>query len=356
MQQKNSFQGNLATSIPGRSTLLILVLLFLGCGGYATRVSVGADYSNTPDDVSYLDQYGVWVDVAPYGSVWEPSVGPDWQPFSYGHWVWTDNGWAWVSYEPYGWLVYHYGNWDFQPDIGWFWIEGSDWSPAQAEWINYDGCVGWAPLPPLGRRWADPWDERGFHAWNMVRERDFNRDNIGQYRLHKLPQPQNPDRRDVFYKPIAVGDFEKTTGKTVRPIKLERSPTPVIMHPGHRAERTPFAPPPVDRTSETQKQPRNQEENRGNQASPAGTRPEGNQQGEARPSGTQPEKNTQGETRPSENQPKENPPVQLRRMVLPESEKARVEKHRAAVERNVLINKKNQPANNGRTQKTRNKK
>jgi hypothetical protein len=95
-------------------------------GAYAYQRSANVGGENATDDITYLAQYGTWTNIEPFGSVWQPSDNADWQPFAYGHWVWTDGGWGWVFYEPYGWLVYHYGNWKFQPDIGWYWIEGNE--------------------------------------------------------------------------------------------------------------------------------------------------------------------------------------------------------------------------------------
>jgi len=41
--------------------------------------------------------------------VWAPrAVAVTWRPYQVGHWVWTDDGWLWVSDEPYGWATYHY--------------------------------------------------------------------------------------------------------------------------------------------------------------------------------------------------------------------------------------------------------
>ncbi len=41
---------------------------------------------------------------APYGEVWVPDgVPPDWRPYEYGHWVYTDDwGWYWVSDDQRG--------------------------------------------------------------------------------------------------------------------------------------------------------------------------------------------------------------------------------------------------------------
>ena len=102
-------------------------LLLSGCAG-SIEPANDESVSNAPvDEITFLSRYGDWVNVPDYGQVWQPGVSADWRPFTYGHWVWDEdnNDWAWVSYEPYGWLVFHYGNWDYEPGYGWFWIPGS---------------------------------------------------------------------------------------------------------------------------------------------------------------------------------------------------------------------------------------
>ena len=33
-----------------------------------------------------------------------------------------DNGWYWVSDEPFGWVAYHYGRWTRLRNVGWVWV------------------------------------------------------------------------------------------------------------------------------------------------------------------------------------------------------------------------------------------
>jgi hypothetical protein len=81
--------------------------------------------------------------------VWTPrNVASSWRPYEDGHWVWTDEGWTWISDEPYGWATYHYGRWYDDPDYGWEWIPGDEWAPAWVSWQEGDDYIGWAPLPP----------------------------------------------------------------------------------------------------------------------------------------------------------------------------------------------------------------
>jgi hypothetical protein len=98
----------------------------------------------------HLAGYGRWVTHERFGTVWVPTVTVvDWQPYRYGHWVYTDFGWTWVSDEPFGWATYHYGRWYRDVRFGWIWVPDTIWGPAWVAWragnVDY---IGWAPLPP----------------------------------------------------------------------------------------------------------------------------------------------------------------------------------------------------------------
>jgi hypothetical protein len=97
-----------------------------------------------------LSMYGQWMELDPYGAVWMPAgVGPDWRPYTIGHWIFTDYGWTWVSDEPWGWASYHYGRWSYDAGLGWFWVPGTIWGPSWVAWRWGGGYVGWAPLSPV---------------------------------------------------------------------------------------------------------------------------------------------------------------------------------------------------------------
>jgi hypothetical protein len=98
---------------------------------------------------------GNWIDVEGYGYGWQPDIAvndTNWRPYADGYWAYTDNGWAWVSYEDFGWATYHYGRWANLSDYGWVWFPGEDldWGPAWVSWRTGGDYVGWAPLPPRG--------------------------------------------------------------------------------------------------------------------------------------------------------------------------------------------------------------
>lgn len=96
-----------------------------------------------------LAPYGNWIERPSYGWVWTPTaVSTSWRPYQDGRWVWTDDGWVWVTDEPYGWATYHYGRWYDDPEIGWSWVPGDEWGPSWVSWQGGADYVGWAPLPP----------------------------------------------------------------------------------------------------------------------------------------------------------------------------------------------------------------
>src|SRR5580704_12799608 len=125
-----------------------------------------------------LDQNGQWVNDPNYGSVWQPTVGPDWAPYQNGRWVWEDYyGWTWVSADPWGWAPYHYGRW-FWGTGGWAWYPGPIlgnpyWAPAYVGFFGFGGGfglgvgfgfggVGWVALAPF--EGFHPWWGRGFYG------------------------------------------------------------------------------------------------------------------------------------------------------------------------------------------------
>jgi hypothetical protein len=95
-----------------------------------------------------LAPYGEWVVTSRYGHCWRPRVHRHWRPYWNGEWVWTDYGWTWVSYDPWGDDPFHYGTWVYADDTyGWVWEPGYVWSPAWVTWSYTDDYIGWAPVP-----------------------------------------------------------------------------------------------------------------------------------------------------------------------------------------------------------------
>lgn len=96
-----------------------------------------------------LRPHGDWVTVKNYGHCWRPrGIDRSWQPYLNGEWLYTENGWTWVSNDPWGGDPYHYGTWSWSSAYGWFWIPGTIWAPAWVTWYVSDHDIGWAPVPP----------------------------------------------------------------------------------------------------------------------------------------------------------------------------------------------------------------
>lgn len=128
--------------------LLIIAVLAVGIFSIAEakpnkhRIAYGIFYT-------HLAPHGVWMEFNDGIIVWRPTIiRKTWAPYSLGRWIWTEYGWYWDSYEPFGYITYHYGRWFYDDYYGWIWIPDFDWAPAWVEWRYDDSYVGWAPLPP----------------------------------------------------------------------------------------------------------------------------------------------------------------------------------------------------------------
>jgi len=161
-----------------------LLLLLVTAGLLTSGVSRGQTNSAVTLDFFYesLDPYGHWMEVSDYGYCWQPrNVGPNWSPYSEGRWLYSDVGWIWVSDEPYGWAVYHYGRWANLASVGWIWVPDTEWGPGWVSWRQNDQYVGWAPLPPEARfrssvgfsSWVDRYYGIGPGHYRFVEARNF---------------------------------------------------------------------------------------------------------------------------------------------------------------------------------------
>jgi hypothetical protein len=105
-----------------------------------------------------LDGYGRWVNVPPYGMVWQPTtIAAGWAPYHNGHWAWVDPyGWTWIDDAPWGFAPFHYGRWAYAGGA-WVWIPGAVavrpvYSPALVAFVGGGGIgigvAAWFPLGP----------------------------------------------------------------------------------------------------------------------------------------------------------------------------------------------------------------
>lgn len=152
----------------------------------------------TEVDINYfyeaLAPYGDWVWTTEYGYVWRPrDVWQDWRPYTYGHWIYSTQGWTWNSYFPWGWATFHYGRWGYLAPIGWIWVPGTVWAPAWVMWRISDGYAGWAPIPP-GYDWGYGWVTIPvfYDFWTFVAWRNFYHHHLYHYYV-----PRH-EVRDVF--------------------------------------------------------------------------------------------------------------------------------------------------------------
>jgi len=121
-----------------------------GCARVADATAAVSD----GEIAATLDGYGVWIDDPEYGRVWRPDatvVGVNFTPYeTCGSWVWSDYGWTYQCDWDWGWLPFHYGQWDYFDDGGyWGWVPGDQWSPAWVDWRTGGGQVGWRPSEPV---------------------------------------------------------------------------------------------------------------------------------------------------------------------------------------------------------------
>jgi hypothetical protein len=164
--------------------------------GDVSEASPGPSYSMF---YTKLEPLGAWRETSTYGYVWQPREAMEshnWQPYTNGHWVYTDAGWTWISEEPFGWAAYHYGRWTRLRGIGWVWVPGEEWAPAWVSWRTSNDYVGWAPLPPEARfehrtgiqNWADNYYDIGPEQYCFVPTRE-----IGSQRIERVvvPREQN---------------------------------------------------------------------------------------------------------------------------------------------------------------------
>lgn len=132
---------------------MLILSVFMAIASISTteikaQVSVGADITFNVFH-NGLSAYGRWVNNPTYGQVWICSE-PGFVPYrTNGHWVYTDDGWTWVSDYSWGWAPFHYGRWDYDVAYGgYYWVPGYEWGPAWVSWRSDNSDYGWAPLRP----------------------------------------------------------------------------------------------------------------------------------------------------------------------------------------------------------------
>jgi hypothetical protein len=189
-----------------------------------------------------LSPYGMWVDYPDYGYVWIPNADPEFSPYATaGYWVFTDEGWTWVSDYPWGWAAFHYGRWDYDDYYGWFWIPDNEWGPAWVSWRRSPGYYGWAPLRPgvsITLAFGREYQERN-ERWIFVGDGDFGRPDISRHYVNRsnnvtiinnstvIVNTRKDDKRNATY---ITGpdrdDVQRVTHTSVSPVAIRENDRP----------------------------------------------------------------------------------------------------------------------------------
>ncbi|MBV6445120.1 MAG: hypothetical protein IFNCLDLE_01386 [Ignavibacteriaceae bacterium] len=183
-------------------------------GGFNKYTTVSANSYNSANSFNYYGRFNsFYYNLRPYGNwiqinnviVWKPyRVSRNWQPYSYGRWVYTSYGWFWDSDEPFGDIVFHYGRWYYDNWEGWVWVPGYEWAPAWVEWRFDRDYIGWAPLSPyalfdvsFGIRISYTYILPVYH-WRIIRVRDFYRYDSYNYYFTGYGADRFYDRTNSF--------------------------------------------------------------------------------------------------------------------------------------------------------------
>lgn len=216
-----------------------LALVLLGAAPRATsaaqvRVDVRIDLFH-----DRLSPYGMWI-TGRYGRCWVPRGRPaGWRPYTLGYWAYSDEGWVWISDEPFGWATYHYGRWYFDPEYGWVWVPGTEWGPSWVAWRSSPDYVGWAPLPPgVAVVYGSTWDPRiDFVSFTFVRTRYLTSRDVRTY-YEPVSRNQgfvratvNTTRFEahgsvVFARGVGVDVVEHATGRAIPRMTVQTSDQP----------------------------------------------------------------------------------------------------------------------------------
>ena len=113
----------------------------------------------------YGNRYGEWLYDDYFGYVWRPYYNDhypwgSWAPYYAGRWSNYNGQMFWVPTEPWGWIPYHLGVWQWDKKKGWYWIPGSAFAPAWVDWSFFGGSF-WAWRP-----WS-MWDW-GFYEYPYI--------------------------------------------------------------------------------------------------------------------------------------------------------------------------------------------
>jgi len=210
--------------------------------------------------VSELSYYGDWRYIPTFGWVWHPGiVQVGWRPYCSGYWSWCPRGWTWVSYEPWGWLPYHYGRWSWVTSAGWVWIPGAVYSGAWVSWAVTPSYVGWCPLDFYNRpayvslnytsstvsQYGGGWNFLPLNRWGG---KNLNRDIV---RADRVPHLQGAiatrslphfDERQARVEPEIVQETVRNDSDRRRPLERNQPGISSFRQADRRESATPRRP------------------------------------------------------------------------------------------------------------------
>ncbi len=184
-----------------------------------------------------LGPYGSWVEYPPYGYVWVPRLGSQFEPYSTGgHWIYTDNGWSWFSEYSWGWAPFHYGRWFFDDYHGWLWIPGNEWAPAWVTWGYYNDYYCWAPVGPGVSHYENYRPPHRY--WHFVHSKNITENNVNNYVVNNttiinnvtnitIINNTNTNNNITYNQGPKREEVERATQKKVMTVPVKESSKPV---------------------------------------------------------------------------------------------------------------------------------
>jgi hypothetical protein len=222
--------------------LTLILVLLTSCIIYPRQTL--AQESNVSFQLFYdqLSPYGQWIEYSNYGYVWIPDAGPDFVPYSTnGHWILTDDGWAWDSDYNWGWAAFHYGRWSFSDSFGWFWVPDNVWGPAWVNWREAEGYYGWSPMEPgvsVAMSFGGTYNSHNDH-WIFVNNRDIERTDINIYYVNRTDHDRiirnstviqntyiDNSRHSTYVTGPSRSQVQSVTGRTITPVIIRENNKP----------------------------------------------------------------------------------------------------------------------------------
>lgn len=122
---------------------------------------------------TFGNHYGEWLYDDFYGYVWRPFYNDTypwgtWQPYFYGRWSTYAGQMYWVPEEPWGWVPYHLGVWQWDDKRGWLWLPGSAFAPAWVDWAFFGGSFcSWRPWSLWDWMWYNDMSMFGYGMYDF---------------------------------------------------------------------------------------------------------------------------------------------------------------------------------------------